>query len=287
MNEKMKNPWRGLQAYREGEILYGRDEDILRLSGQVLSDTDTVLYGKSGIGKSSLLNAGVIPAARRKGVFPVSIRLEHRAGARSYVGQVQYALEEAGVAVRPAHPTVSREASFWEFVHCNRFYIGEERQKLLVIFDQFEEIFTLQQDIQRKRQFFEEMADLLNDIMPRSIAEISGRKEKETEAAEISDAGDLDLDNCFTEMIEGERVYIDYPAIGLRVYMDSSDEFTHMQVFTPKDKPFFCVEKQTCSTDAVNMDARGFEREAHLLRVAPGGSMAGYVDFTYELGGAR
>ena len=47
MNEKMKNPWRGLQAYREGEILYGRDEDILRLSGQVLSDTDTVLYGKS------------------------------------------------------------------------------------------------------------------------------------------------------------------------------------------------------------------------------------------------
>ena len=100
-------------------------------------------------------------------------------------------------------------------------------------------------------------------------------------------SGDLDLDNCFTEMIEGERVYIDYPAIGLRVYMDSSDEFTHMQVFTPKDKPFFCVEKQTCSTDAVNMDARGFEREAHLLRVAPGGSMVGYVDFTYELGGAR
>lgn len=209
MNEKMKNPWRGLQAYREGEILYGRDEDILRLSGQVLSDTDTVLYGKSGIGKSSLLNAGVIPAARRKGVFPVSIRLEHRAGARSYVGQVQYALEEAGVAVRPAHPTVSREASFWEFVHCNRFYIGEERQKLLVIFDQFEEIFTLQQDIQRKRQFFEEMADLLNDIMPRSIAEISGRKEKETEAAEISDAGDLDLDDLDFSLEPDTHKYID------------------------------------------------------------------------------
>ena len=82
--------------------------------------------------------------------------------------------------------------------------------------------------------------------------------------------------------MENERVYVEYPKLGLKVYMDSTDEFTHMQVFTPKGKPFFCVEKQTCSTDAPNLHARGFAEEAHLLTVKPGEVQEGQVDFIYE-----
>ena len=70
-----KNPWLGLKSYREGEILYGRDEDIRSLSQQILNDTDTVLYGRSGIGKSSIINAGVIPSARRHNIKPIYIHL--------------------------------------------------------------------------------------------------------------------------------------------------------------------------------------------------------------------
>ena len=77
MSSNGSNPWLGLKSYREGEVLYGRDEDIRALSQRVLNDIDTLLYGRSGIGKSSILNAGVIPAARRKGFTPVYIRLEH------------------------------------------------------------------------------------------------------------------------------------------------------------------------------------------------------------------
>lgn len=73
-----KNPWLGLQSYREGEILYGRDEDIRDLTQSVLNDTDTLLYGKSGIGKSSILNAGVIPAMKRNDFIPVMVRLSHK-----------------------------------------------------------------------------------------------------------------------------------------------------------------------------------------------------------------
>ena len=72
-----KNPWLGLESYKEGEILYGRDDDIRDLSQCVLNDIDTLLYGKSGIGKSSILNAGILPAARRNGYLPVLIRLSH------------------------------------------------------------------------------------------------------------------------------------------------------------------------------------------------------------------
>lgn len=93
----------------------------------------------------------------------------------------------------------------------------------------------------------------------------------------------LDLDNCFTSMIDGERVYIDYPALGLRVYMDATKEFTHMQVYTPKNRPFFCVERQTCSTDAVNLDAKGLKKESHLLTVDSCKKMSGKVMFSFEL----
>ena len=37
-----KNPWLGLESYQEGEILYGRDNDIRDLSQCVLNDTDTL-----------------------------------------------------------------------------------------------------------------------------------------------------------------------------------------------------------------------------------------------------
>ena len=89
-----KNPWLGLESYKEGEILYGRDDDIRDLSQCVLNDIDTLLYGKSGIGKSSILNAGILPAARRSGYLPVLIRLSHKEK-HSYLYQINQAIFNA------------------------------------------------------------------------------------------------------------------------------------------------------------------------------------------------
>ena len=72
---QVTNPWKGLKAYSEGEILYGRNDDIQALSQYIINNTQTVLYGKSGIGKSSILNAGVFPVARQHGLYPVPVRL--------------------------------------------------------------------------------------------------------------------------------------------------------------------------------------------------------------------
>ena len=44
------NPWKGLNFYVEGEVLYGRDREIESLSQYIINNTQTVLYGKSGIG---------------------------------------------------------------------------------------------------------------------------------------------------------------------------------------------------------------------------------------------
>ena len=192
--QNKKNPWLGLESYKEGEILYGRDDDIRDLTQCVLSDIDTLLYGRSGIGKSSILNAGIIPAARRNGYLPVLVRFSHKED-HSYLYQIRDSianamipipLDESGNQIElSAEEKFKREnelakrikevvksknkgdESLYEFFHCHTFHNAEEeRIKLLIIFDQFEEIFTLQDDESIKKQFFAELADLLNDIMP-------------------------------------------------------------------------------------------------------------------------
>ena len=63
------NPWIGLKSYQEGETLYGRGKDVLALSQCIINNTQTVVYGKSGIGKSSVLEAGIFPIVRKIGIF--------------------------------------------------------------------------------------------------------------------------------------------------------------------------------------------------------------------------
>lgn len=124
------------------------------------------------------------------------------------------------------------------------------------------------------------MMELSEELLPTGkLLKVDG---KDFDLRNPTPPSHLDLDNCFTSMIKDERVYIDYPNIGLRIYMDATDDFTHMQVFTPKNKPFFCVERQTCSTDAVNLDYKGYKKEAHLLRVNPKEEKEGIVNFIYE-----
>lgn len=189
-----KNPWLGLESYKEGEVLYGRDDDIRDLSQCVLNDTDTLLYGKSGIGKSSILNAGIIPAARRYGFLPVLVRLSHKK-TQTYLCQIKDAIANAILPIPldevGNHKLLTDEEqhqrdveldklifevveckdtnkeSLYEFFHRHTFHNSDgERIKLLVVFDQFEEIFSLQTDESVKKRFFAELADFLNDIMP-------------------------------------------------------------------------------------------------------------------------
>ena len=64
---------------------------------------------------------------------------------------------------------------------------------------------------------------------------------------------------------------------GITVSLGGSPEFTHMVVYTPPGKQFFCMENQTCATDAHNLHAKGLEKEAHLLIAEKGKNVSGWV----------
>jgi DNA-binding NtrC family response regulator len=59
-------PYKGLQPFteRDHKYFFGREEDQQTIGANLLTAPLTVLYGSSGVGKSSVLQAGVIPFLR-------------------------------------------------------------------------------------------------------------------------------------------------------------------------------------------------------------------------------
>lgn len=183
-----KNPWKGLKSYEEGEIIYGRHDEIISLSQYIFNNSQTILYGKSGIGKSSILNAGIFPEARAQGLIPVPVRLKHErvegmgdcpnaAFTKVYLTQIEEAVEAAGLEAKETIAVLDKETeSLWEYLHRHTFWTKEGQQiSPLFVFDQFEEIFFLQSDEKLKREFFNQLADLLNDVQPQYIVQAISR----------------------------------------------------------------------------------------------------------------
>ena len=73
----MRTRYPGIRPFerKDQAIFFGRDTDIEHLSRIISLEKFVVLNGKSGLGKSSLLNAGVIPELESMGYELHSIRL--------------------------------------------------------------------------------------------------------------------------------------------------------------------------------------------------------------------
>jgi aldose 1-epimerase len=89
----------------------------------------------------------------------------------------------------------------------------------------------------------------------------------------------LKLDHVYTGLPRPSEACIDYPGMNLRLYISASDDFTHTVVYTPTQSSFFCLENQTCSTDAINLAHRGMQDIAHLLEVQPGEIASGFIRY--------
>jgi aldose 1-epimerase len=66
------------------------------------------------------------------------------------------------------------------------------------------------------------------------------------------------------------------------VILSSSTEFEKLVVYTPVNAPYFCLENQTCSTDAINLYTRGFVRESSLIILRPNESKQGFIKIAIE-----
>ena len=203
MLDKKHNPWLGLESYQENQIIFGRNEEIEDLTQRVLNDIDTIVYGKSGIGKTSVINAGVLPIVRENGFIPVVLRLDH-SNNKSYINQIKEAIGKDVEVVETASAKNVDKELFWEFFHRHEFFVDGERAKLILVFDQFEEIFTLQQTAVARTEFFKEFAYVLNNVMPKEIAFNSDDlKTEETVESDIQVEGFASMSNLFNNIKDG------------------------------------------------------------------------------------
>ncbi|HJP98987.1 MAG TPA: hypothetical protein VJ862_10525 [Rhodanobacteraceae bacterium] len=175
-----ENPWLGLFSYSEETRAYfhGRDEEAAELARRVQRKLLTVLFGQSGLGKTSLLRAGLVPRLRDEGFCPVYVRIDYAADSPPPSAQIKQAVFRATAAAGHwTRPGASVEGeSLWEFLHHRGDLLRDADGNVLMpllIFDQFEEIFTLGQadDAGRSRakQFLEDLADLVENRPPAAL----------------------------------------------------------------------------------------------------------------------
>jgi aldose 1-epimerase len=89
----------------------------------------------------------------------------------------------------------------------------------------------------------------------------------------------LDLDDVYFGVTPAAPPSFEWRDRGVRVSLGGSREFTHVVVYTPPGKPFFCIENQTSSTDAHNLYEQGLKKQAHLQIVEPGKTARGALDW--------
>ena len=163
------NPWLGLVPYTEGTPLYGRTQESTTLSEIIKDNIATIVYGKSGIGKSSLLSAGISPILRKEQYIPVPLRLVHNTEV-GYVEQIENRVREL-VDCKDELPENVPNLGLWDFFHRNTFTKDGVSCYPVIILDQFEEIYTLT-DVEHKPEIialFTDLASLLNDIKPDAV----------------------------------------------------------------------------------------------------------------------
>lgn len=89
----------------------------------------------------------------------------------------------------------------------------------------------------------------------------------------------LKLDHVYTDLPDSSPATIEYDGLNLSLHISASEDFTHTVIYTPAQSPFFCLENQTCSTDAINLAQREMGDIAHLLEVQPGESASGFIRY--------
>jgi WD40 repeat protein len=173
-----ENPWPGLVSYGEehAAFFFGRDGEADELCRRVTLKVFTLLFGQSGLGKTSLLNACLYPRLRAEGFLPIDLRLDFKSGEPLE----EQAIRQAAAIVElelPGTPTPEPADGLWFWLHRAdvAFRLPDGREVIpLLVFDQFEEFFTIgaetEEGRRRSEAFLDEIADLAENRTPAALS---------------------------------------------------------------------------------------------------------------------
>ena len=177
------NPFVGPVPFerKDADLFFGRVGEVQELISLIVANRVVVLYAASGAGKTSLLDAGVLPLLERQERFEVlpTTRFRHLTAAEVrrgienvYVHTTLLCWSEStddvpadGSATEPSAPAAGVEETLPGFLS-DRAKTHDVRGRTLprvVVFDQFEEIFTIHPEYWEHRElFFNQLAEALD-----------------------------------------------------------------------------------------------------------------------------
>ncbi len=181
MTENKTYRYPGIRSFTKDDshIFYGRNKDIEQLAQFISLEKMVALYGKSGLGKTSLLNAGVVPHFIETGKkckvtnirFGNYIAADIHSDIKDFVNLTPVQKFKDAVIGKPdeafwnsfVSTKITKDTnSLWSYFKC--FQSQQPDIEHILIFDQFEELFTYQDsDIEA---FKNELAALLYGTMP-------------------------------------------------------------------------------------------------------------------------
>ena len=146
-------PYKFLDFYTAGDraIFFGRDRELEELYQRVLSQPVLVLYGRSGVGKTSLLQAGVLPRLAAPQHLALTLRCL----------QNPIPMLRQGLAWLALLQETPAEGLLETFQAVTRAISGH----LVIVLDQFEEFFVRLSPSERQT-FEREVAEVVRQAIP-------------------------------------------------------------------------------------------------------------------------
>jgi len=166
------NPYPGPRAFQRDESLYGRDREVMELLDLLIAERIVLLYSPSGAGKTSLIQAALVPKLEEEGfrVLPImraSLEPPPGAGlpatANRYVVSLLLSLEEALPREQQIPLPELVGLTLGDYLD-RRGAAAAGTDSIVLILDQFEEILTVDPtDREAKAQFFAQVGAALRD----------------------------------------------------------------------------------------------------------------------------
>ncbi len=162
-------PYPGPRAFLVGETLYGRERETLDLLDLLIAERIVLLYAPSGAGKTSLLQAALVPRLREEGynVLPsMRVKFDHTlasatAQSNRYLSSALLALQQGPV---PAGQNGRADYVQLPFGAYLDRLLSEDPTSQVLIFDQFEEILTIDPtNLAAKEEFFTTVGEALRN----------------------------------------------------------------------------------------------------------------------------
>ncbi|MCP5417779.1 MAG: SUMF1/EgtB/PvdO family nonheme iron enzyme [Chromatiaceae bacterium] len=172
-NARLRYRYPGPSSFDDSPIghrtFFGRDSEAGELADRIAAEQLTILYGKSGIGKTSLLNAGLFPRLRSLGFAPLLVRPREVTG--SWLSAIAAAAQEMAERHNLKITAPQQPSHIGEYFAGLLLTQGDRFLLPVLVLDQFEEIFRL--DPSSKDDFGATVGALLSGV-PRLHHKTSG-----------------------------------------------------------------------------------------------------------------